>query len=86
MNQSKVEYIGKCSPVLLHDGVVPAVAGAARLRQEHVEVVRRVVPPVEALATYRHTGRYSTCPAAVRDDARYPHQAALVVFVVTANC
>lgn len=74
------------SPVLFHDRVIPAVARAARLRQEHVEVVRRVVPAVEAIATNGHAWRDAARAAPVGDDARYPHQAAFVVFVVAADC
>ena len=61
------------SPILLHNGVVATVAGAAGLRQEHVEVVRGVIAAVEALAADGHARRYAASATPVGDDARYRH-------------
>lgn len=72
-------------PVFPHNRLVPAVASPSRLRQEHVEVMSRMVAAVEALATYRHARRNTACAAAVGDHARYPHEAAFVVFVVASH-
>ena len=49
-----VRPVTSAKAFLAHDGDIPAIAGAARLRPEHVEVVSLVVALVEALRAERH--------------------------------
>lgn len=69
----------------LHYRCVAAVAGSAGQREEHVEIVIRVVAPLEAIPTDGHARRDATRPTPIGDNVRNPDQTALGMVVVTAH-
>lgn len=73
-------------PFRLHHGGVTAVAGSAGQREEHVEIVIRVVAPLEAIPTDGHAWRDATRSTPIGDDVRNPDQTALGMVVVIAHC
>lgn len=80
-----VDAVVGAKALRLHHRIVAAVAGAARLRQKHVEVVRRVVAVLEAVPAYGHARRNGARAATVRDDVWYPNETAFQVIVISTN-
>jgi hypothetical protein len=69
-----------------HHRCIAAVASAAGLRQEHVEVVVLVISSLEAIATDGHAWRCSTRTTSISDNVRYPNETAFGVIIVATNC
>ena len=74
------------SPGLFHHVGVSAVAGAARLALEHVEVVPLVVAVLEAVGAEAHALADAAGPAAEGHEVGRPDKAAHGRVVELANC
>jgi len=70
----------------LHYRGIATIAGTTRLRQEHIEVVVRVVALLEAIPAYGHAGRDAAGAAPVGHHMGHPDQSALGVVVIAAHC
>lgn len=81
-----ITYKKKDSPSLFHDGCVTAVASAAGLTAEHVEVVSIVVAFLETLGTERHARRDAARATPIRDEVRCPNETARSSIVISAYC
>jgi hypothetical protein len=70
----------------LHDRCVAAVASAAGLREEHVEVMILVIAAFKAITADGHAWRCSTRSTAIGDNVGHPNETALCVIIIATNC